>query len=497
MSITKLRKKLGSTSRLVFMILAVALAIGMVAYFGGTGSLSGDGSGRPGFEGDRVLARVDGRKIYLSDVEELLARNRVRESSEDPRFLFQMRGYYFDQIVDDLAKVKAARERGIKVSRADVNQEIERRIQEMVRTKLAGVSPDVARVQEENLRYALNNQRDEIAQSLLVKKLEDEIRSNITPNPKDPSLKPTDFEMKARHILIKVKSPTQPNAHPEEEARKIAEDVLRQAKAPKADFAALARKYSEDEGSKKKGGDLGYFPYGQMVQEFSKAAFALKPGEISGLVKTIYGYHIIKLEDKRVASWVQQARAYQELQKLVDETKKKMRIEILDDGIRGYHLAMEANRLYNKPKEREAKLREAAAAYEKALKQRPGDVGLLAVLADYYRSRYEELSKKGKGQGVKERERAIELYRKATSETPAPRMLMDLGKLYAAEGRTKEALSVFQKASETAFSDTYTRTELKEQFKKLGRPDLAQKEQTLIDQLNKSAGGSPFSIPSR
>ncbi|MGQ9698212.1 MAG: SurA N-terminal domain-containing protein, partial [Armatimonadota bacterium] len=168
MSITRLRKKLGSTSRLVFMILAVALAIGMVAYFGGTGSLSRNEVSRGGLGPNRLLARVDGREIYSDDVEELLVRNRVRESSEDPRFLFQMRGIYFDQIVDNLIKVKAARERGIKVSRREVDQEIERRLQETVKTKLAGLSPDVVRDQERRLRYALESRRDEVAETLLT-----------------------------------------------------------------------------------------------------------------------------------------------------------------------------------------------------------------------------------------------------------------------------------------------------------------------------------------
>lgn len=499
MSITKLRKKLGSKSRLVFMILAVALAIGMVAYFGGMGASTRNEASRGAFGPNRLLARVDGREIYSDDVEELLVRNRVRESSEDPRFLFQMRGIYFDQIVDNLIKVKAARERGIKVSGREVDQEIERRLQEMVKTKLAGLSPEVAKAHERQLRYALESRRDEITETLLTQKLEEDIKNSISVDPKDPSLKPTDFEMKASHILIKVRSKTQPKAHPEDEAKRIAEDVLKQAKAPNADFAALARKYSEDDGSKAKGGDLGYFPYGQMVADFSKACYALKPGEISGLVKTIYGYHIIKLADKRVSNAVVEQRKYQTLQKLMDETRKRTQIEIVDDAIRGYRLYAEANRLYDKPKLREAKLKEAAAAYEKALASNPDDPTLLAVLADYYRTRWEELSRKDKTKGQKELARAIDLYRKATASTPAPRLLMDLGKLYTAEGRSKEALVAFQRASETAFSDVFTRNELKDQFKKLGRADLAQKEQKLIDELNKNApsGGMPINIPVR
>ena len=63
-------------------------------------------------------------------------------------------------------------------------------------------------------------------------------------------------------------------------------------------FEDLAKQYSLD-GSKDYGGDLGYFSAGEMVSEFSKAAFALKPGELSKPVKTDYGWHIIKLEDRK------------------------------------------------------------------------------------------------------------------------------------------------------------------------------------------------------
>ena len=105
----------------------------------------------------------------------------------------------------------------------------------------------------------------------------------------------TPEQVRASHILIKT------DGKDEAAAKAKAEDILKQAKAG-ADFAELAKKYSEDEGSAKNGGDLDYFGRGRMVPEFDQAVFAMQPGQISDLVKTQYGYHIIKLVDKKNAT---------------------------------------------------------------------------------------------------------------------------------------------------------------------------------------------------
>jgi peptidyl-prolyl cis-trans isomerase D len=99
------------------------------------------------------------------------------------------------------------------------------------------------------------------------------------------------------HILLMTVGKTDAEV---EEIRKKAQDILNQAKKG-ANFEDLAKKYSEDPGTKDKGGDLGWIVQGQTVAEFEKAAFSLPKGSISDLVKTQYGFHILKIIDKESA----------------------------------------------------------------------------------------------------------------------------------------------------------------------------------------------------
>lgn len=140
----------------------------------------------------------------------------------------------------------------------------------------------------------------------LMTVIEKETGGHVTPTPedvkaiydKDPSRW---ARLHAAHILIESKPSQGTVTQVDKEALDKAKKVLEEARAAK-DFGEVAKKNSADPGSAKEGGDLGYFTFEKMDPAFSKAAFALKPGQISELVQTRFGYHIIKAIDlKQVA----------------------------------------------------------------------------------------------------------------------------------------------------------------------------------------------------
>ena len=142
-----------------------------------------------------------------------------------------------------------------------------------------------------SVRYALldvNQLRQglQISDDMLKEQYQANIQQYQVPN-----------QVHVQHILFRTVGKTDAEV---EEVSKKAEDVLKQAKEG-AKFDELAKKYSEDPGSKDKGGDLSWIHQGQTVPEFEKTAFSLAPGQISDLVKTQYGFHIIKVLEKQTA----------------------------------------------------------------------------------------------------------------------------------------------------------------------------------------------------
>jgi peptidyl-prolyl cis-trans isomerase C len=179
---------------------------------------------------------------------------------------------------------------------------------------------------------------------------------------------PADFEqpetVHVRHILLLTMDPVTraPLAADQMQAkRKQIDDILKRVNAGE-DFATLATQYSEDPGSKDKGGELPPFSHGEMVPQFEAAAFSMKTNTVSDVVTTDYGYHIIKLLDKTPAQKVDYSKVsdkikdylvQQKTQKLapayLDNLKKTAGAEILDPDLKAAAAAAELAAATNTP----------------------------------------------------------------------------------------------------------------------------------------------------
>lgn len=135
----------------------------------------------------------------------------------------------------------------------------------------------------------------------------------------------TPEQVRVRHILVAAKA-----CEPEAKAR----ELLAKARQPGADFAVLAKENSDDPGSAARGGDLGFFARGRMAAAFENAAFALKrPGDLSEVVKTEFGYHVIRLEERKPAERQPFEAARDNLVKGLAESESRARRQVVLDQI--------------------------------------------------------------------------------------------------------------------------------------------------------------------
>ena len=146
-----------------------------------------------------------------------------------------------------------------------------------------------------------------------------------------PALFDTGERVRASHILVRV--PQSAQAAQKEQLRKKAEGLLAKVRAG-SDFAALARQSSEDPGSAAKGGDLGVFGRGAMVPPFDQAAFSLKPGEVSNIVETQFGFHIIKVTEKQAPQKVEFGAIKDRLKMDMAQQKRQQAQQTFLNGLR-------------------------------------------------------------------------------------------------------------------------------------------------------------------
>ncbi len=204
---------------------------------------------------DKVLATVDGDTITEKDFMEAL-------NTLPPRLQWavhndkNIRIKFLDNLVTKKLILKSAKKAGIKED-SNMKRKIAEFRDELIMDRYLKDNLGKIQVSDKEAKAYYNKHKEEFT---------------------------TPEEVRARHILVKKKSQ--------------AENILKQLKN-NGDFAKLAKKYSIDKATAQKGGELGFFTRRDMVKPFSDAAFSLKPGEVSPVVKTPFGYHIIKVEEKK------------------------------------------------------------------------------------------------------------------------------------------------------------------------------------------------------
>jgi peptidyl-prolyl cis-trans isomerase C len=298
----------------------------------GTGALAG------GKEDTRMVAKVNGKKITETEVAKETQRLATQMSGQmNPEQVQSMLGAFRKQAIENMISrlllEQAVNKEGVKVAQTDVDarmgdikksfpseQDFASRLQSM------GMTPeDFQREIESTMKF----------EALFAKHATEvqiptdaEIKAFYDANSGD--FQQTE-QIRASHILVTVGKDDTPAVKSEKMAKitKIRNDIK-----GGADFAQMATQYS-DCPSKERGGDLGYFGKGQMVAPFDAAAFALKVGDLSDIVTTDFGYHIIKVTDHKQARTITLDDAKQDIAKYLQNQQKQAAIGTYIESLRG------------------------------------------------------------------------------------------------------------------------------------------------------------------
>jgi peptidyl-prolyl cis-trans isomerase C len=288
-----------------------------------------------------VLARVNGEAVTKVDFDRLIKNMELRANQPIPA---ERRDTVYRQVLDELVTytVLSQETRARKVAVTD--DEVENAVKQM-RARL-GNDQDFKKALDARGMTLDKLKADTKVDLSINKMVEAEVATQASPTDaqvrefydKNPDKFKQDEAVRASHILFRVDENA--DAATKKKTMDEAQSVLKEARSG-ADFGELAKKHSAD-GSAAQGGDLNFFTRGQMVPAFDQAAFAMKPGEISDIVTTQFGYHIIKVTERRPASTVpfeqvsgrikEFLTAQQKQQKadgFIQSLKQKAKIEVL------------------------------------------------------------------------------------------------------------------------------------------------------------------------
>jgi peptidyl-prolyl cis-trans isomerase C len=280
-----------------------------------------------------IVARVNGETISGKDLDDAVKAVAGRAGPIPPDERDRVYRGVLDNMIGYRLIIQEAKARKIAVPDAEVDAQVAQ-----IRAQFPSEAQfqQALTAQKTTLEAVRSDTRDEMSAEKLV---ESAIADKVTVKPEAV----TDFYQKnqdkfqqgprvrASHILIGI--PQNADAATKQQARSKAEAVLKDLKSGK-DFAASAKANSQDPGSAPNGGDLGYFEQGQMVPPFEQAAFALKAGEMSEIVETQFGYHIIKLADKQDSRIVPLDEAKQQIEQYLTEQNRHAQTELFVNGLK-------------------------------------------------------------------------------------------------------------------------------------------------------------------
>lgn len=317
--------------------------------------------GLAGFAGAKVvektLAVINGEAIMYSEFDKIAApvleqyKQAAPAEEQTPEKIREFKQRIIDQMVDDKILKQEAKKKKIRVSKRDLEEGVKQ-----VKKRFASDADFQAELKKEALTQTQFESRIE-EQLKVMKLIETEVKGSVTPASEEEVKafydqvqekiagkelgldkkeendlaalakylsRLTSEQVHAKHILVTVDKSASMDA--KSAALKKIKKAAQELKSG-GDFDELAKQYSDDPGSKNRGGDLGFFAKGDMVPEFEKAAFALNVGKVSEPVLTDFGYHIIKIEEKRAAKKVTYVDIKEDLRELLNQKAAQKRYE--------------------------------------------------------------------------------------------------------------------------------------------------------------------------
>ncbi len=281
-----------------------------------------------------VVARVNGEAIDKADFERAISELEGRAGGPVPP---DQRDRIYRGVLDQLIGYRLLAQESAARKIVVPDTDIDARIAE-IRKQFP--SPEAFTQTLEQRKMTVQGLRDDAREGMRIDRmLEAEIAGKITVTPaqlddfykKNPDQFKAAERVRASHVLIRF--PENADAAGKAQAKARAEEILKALKAGN-DFTDIAKTNSQDPGSAANGGDLGFFERGQMVGPFDQAAFTLPPGQISDLVETTFGYHIIRVAEKQAGRTIPLDEVRPRLQQFLENQNREQQTEVFVESLR-------------------------------------------------------------------------------------------------------------------------------------------------------------------